>query len=147
MPPRDCVARLQIAPIKNGRPNECIDYHAPKNAVTKWGIRTNKGKREVISHHSSSLFFSTHTYLLTITFGSSHVSDNDFNGDVVTTLYNHPGVLTIGDWPSYYDNGTVASNGGLPQLGNLTRYCSQPQWYCSQPQFTAARRLYYARGY
>ena len=25
-------------------PNECIDYDAPKDAVTKWGIRTNEGK-------------------------------------------------------------------------------------------------------
>eukprot|EP00729_Bicosta_minor_P007066 gene7066-13143_t len=50
---------------------------------------------------------------------------NDFNGAVVTTLYNHPGSIVIGDWPCYYDNGTVASNGGLPQQGNLTKHLLQ----------------------
>lgn len=65
--------------------------------------------------------------LPTIYFPAAHpyLTDNDFNGAVVTTLYNHPGSIVIGDWPCYYDNGTVASNGGLPQQGNLTKHLLQ----------------------
>ena len=46
---------------------------------------------------------------------------NKFNGDVVSTLYNHPGQYTIGDWPSFFANGT-AINGGIPQRANVTRH-------------------------
>lgn len=47
---------------------------------------------------------------------------NALNGDVVTILYNHPGGYTIGDWPSVFPNGSVYSNGGIPQAANLTRH-------------------------
>lgn len=63
--------------------------------------------------------------LLFFHFPTIYFPDNDFNGAVVTTLYNHPGSIVIGDWPCYYDNGTVASNGGLPQQGNLTKHLLQ----------------------
>lgn len=37
----------------------------------------------------------------------------------MSTLYNHPGHMTLGLWPSLFANGT-AVNGGLPQLGNMS---------------------------
>ena len=43
---------------------------------------------------------------------------NAFNGGVVSTMYNHPGSFTVGEWPSFFSNGT-AVNGGIPQRGNL----------------------------
>ena len=54
-------------------------------------------------------------------FGIKANARGDFNGAVVTTLYNHPGSLTLGDWPCVGDDGTVF-NGGIPQRGNLTRH-------------------------
>ena len=54
-------------------------------------------------------------------FGIRTNSGNKFNGNVVATLYNHPGNYTIGDWPSILQNGTTI-NGGIPQLANLSRH-------------------------
>ena len=51
-------------------------------------------------------------------------NNNTFNGNLVTTMYNNPGHLTLGLWPCYYKNGT-AINGGLPQFGNLTLHLNQ----------------------
>ena len=48
-----------------------------------------------------------------------------FGGAAVTTLYNHPGAYTLGDWPSLWPNGSVAANGGIPQRGNLTRHLAR----------------------
>jgi hyaluronoglucosaminidase len=50
---------------------------------------------------------------------------NSFNGDVVSTLYNHPGAYTIGDWPSLWPNGTAFANGGIPQKGNLSSHLAK----------------------
>jgi hypothetical protein len=52
-------------------------------------------------------------------------SGNALNGDVVTILYNHPGMSTIGDWPTVWPNGSICSNGGIPQAANLTRHLEQ----------------------
>jgi hyaluronoglucosaminidase len=49
---------------------------------------------------------------------------NEFNGAVVSTLYNRPWAMTLGYWPCVFANGT-AVNGGLPQLGNLSRHLAQ----------------------
>ena len=64
-------------------------------------------------------------------FGVRANANNSFNGQVVSTLYNHPGPssnptedYTIGYWPSYYPErcttACTAVNGGIPQLANLT---------------------------
>jgi hyaluronoglucosaminidase len=52
-------------------------------------------------------------------FGVRTNADVAFNGDVISTLYNHEAASSIGDWPSIFPNGTVAANGGIPQLGSL----------------------------
>ena len=54
-------------------------------------------------------------------FGVKVNANSSFNGDVVSTLYNHPGSYTIGDWPSIFPNGTTI-NGGIPQLVNMSRH-------------------------
>ena len=58
-------------------------------------------------------------------FGIRTNTNASFNGDVVTTLYNHPGAYTIGDWPAIYPNGTIAANGGIPQNGSLSTHLAK----------------------
>jgi hyaluronoglucosaminidase len=48
-----------------------------------------------------------------------------FNGGVVSTLYNHAGACSIGDWPALFSNGTIAANGGIPQNGSLPAHLSK----------------------
>lgn len=57
-------------------------------------------------------------------FGISANEQNKFNGRAVTTLYNHPGSFTIGNWPCTGSDGKE-HNGGLPQLGNLSLHLAQ----------------------
>tara|TARA_B110000208_G_scaffold148731_1_gene179484 strand:- start:50 stop:1228 length:1179 start_codon:yes stop_codon:yes gene_type:complete len=52
-------------------------------------------------------------------FGVRTNANMAFNGDVISTLYNHEAASSIGDWPSIFPNGTIAANGGIPQLGSL----------------------------
>ena len=54
-------------------------------------------------------------------FGITANEHNAFNGDAITILYNHPGNITLGDWPCVGDGGTEY-NGGIPQLGNLSKH-------------------------
>ena len=57
-------------------------------------------------------------------FGVTTNAGNAFNGKAVTTMYNRPWAMTLGAWPCLFANGT-AVNGGLPQLGNLSRHLEQ----------------------
>ena len=58
-------------------------------------------------------------------FGIRTNANASFNGDVISTLYNHAGVCTIGDWPAIYPNGTIAANGGIPQNGSLSTHLAK----------------------
>lgn len=56
-------------------------------------------------------------------FGITANARGDFSGAAITTLYNHPGNITLGDWPCVGDDAAATVyNGGIPQLGNLSRH-------------------------
>lgn len=58
-------------------------------------------------------------------FGISANANNTFNGDSVSTLYNHPGEMTIGSWPCIDGSTGAEYNGGIPQLGNLSLHLAK----------------------
>merc|ERR1719331_2942387 len=51
-------------------------------------------------------------------FGIKTNANNSFNGDVWSTLYS------IGNWPMLWPNGSIHSNGGIPQRGSLELHLS-----------------------
>jgi hypothetical protein len=55
-------------------------------------------------------------------FGIKANADNAFNGNVVSTLYNHPKMMTVGYWPCIDGTSGKSVNGGIPQRGNLSQH-------------------------